>query len=76
MIPELKRSPEGRNGNPLQSSCLGIPWTEEPGGLQSMALQKVRHNRGTEPARAESKTRLKDGRRTKRRALAHLWERE
>ena len=21
-----------------------IPWTEEPGGLQSMALQTVRHN--------------------------------
>ena len=21
------------------SSCLGIPWTEEPGGLQSMGLQ-------------------------------------
>ena len=21
-----------------------IPWTEEPGGLQSMALQKVGHN--------------------------------
>ena len=22
----------------------GIPWTEEPGGLQSMGLQRVRHN--------------------------------
>ena len=21
-----------------------IPWTEEPGGLQSIVLQKVRHN--------------------------------
>ena len=21
-----------------------IPWTEEPGGLQSMVLQRVRHN--------------------------------
>ena len=21
-----------------------IPWTEEPGGLQSMGLQKVRHD--------------------------------
>ena len=28
------------NGNPLQYSCLEIPWTEEPGGLQSMELQK------------------------------------
>ena len=24
-----------------------IPWTEEPGGLQSMGLQKVRHNWAT-----------------------------
>ena len=22
----------------------GIPWTEEPSGLQSMGLQRVRHN--------------------------------
>ena len=22
----------------------GIPWTEEPGGLQSMGLQRVEHN--------------------------------
>ena len=28
------------HGNPLQHSCLGIPWTEEPGGLQSMGSQK------------------------------------
>ena len=29
-----------------QSSILawGIPWTEEPGGLQSMALQRVGHD--------------------------------
>ena len=29
----LGRSPGERNGNPLQYSCLGNPWTEEPGGL-------------------------------------------
>ena len=45
-----------------------IPWTEEPGGLQSMVLQRVRHNQGTEQACTESKTRLKDGR-TKRKEL-------
>ena len=28
----------GGNGNPLQCSCLEIPCTEEPGGLQSMGL--------------------------------------
>ena len=27
---------KGMNGNPLQYSCLENPWTEEPGGLQSM----------------------------------------
>ena len=31
-----KRSPGGGHGNPLQYSCLEIPWTEEPGGLPSM----------------------------------------
>ena len=29
------------NGCPLQYSCLRIPWTEEPGGLQSMGSQRV-----------------------------------
>ena len=28
----------------------GIPWTEEPGGLQSMGLQRVGHDLGTERA--------------------------
>ena len=36
------RSPEEGNGNPLQYSCLEIPWTKEPGGLQSMGSQRVR----------------------------------
>ena len=35
-IPGLGRSPGVGNGNPLQCSCLEIPWTEEPGGLQSV----------------------------------------
>ena len=47
-IPGLGRSPGGGNGNPLQCSCLKIPWTEEPGGLQSMALQRVGHALVTE----------------------------
>ena len=29
------------NGNPLQCSFLENSWTEEPGGLQSMGLQRV-----------------------------------
>ena len=32
-IPGSGRSPGGGNGNPLQYSCLGNPWREEPGGL-------------------------------------------
>ena len=30
--------------NPLQYSCLENPWTEEPGGLQSMGSQRVGHD--------------------------------
>ena len=26
-----------------------IPWTEEPGGLQSMGSQRVRHDLATKP---------------------------
>ena len=32
------------NGNPLQYFSWRIPWTEEPGGLQSMGLQRVAHD--------------------------------
>ena len=39
-IPELGRSPGEGNGNPLQYSCLEVPWTEEADGLLSMELQK------------------------------------
>ena len=44
LIPELGRSPGEGNGNPLQYSCLGIPWREDPGRLQSMGLQRVGHD--------------------------------
>ena len=33
---------EEENGCPSQYSCLGIPWTEEPGGPQSMVSQRIR----------------------------------
>ena len=42
--PGSGRSPEEGNGNPLQYSCLGNPWTEEPDGIQSMGWQRVRHD--------------------------------
>ena len=38
-IPGSRRSPGKRNGNSLQDSCLGNPWTEEPGGY-SVGSQK------------------------------------
>ena len=43
-IPRLGRSLGEENGNLLQYSCLENPMEEEPGGLQSMGLQRVRHN--------------------------------
>ena len=43
-IPGSGRSLGGRRGNPLQYSCLENPWTEEPGRLQCIDLQRVRHN--------------------------------
>ena len=40
-------SPGEGNGNPLQDSktpAWKTPWTEEPGTLQSMGSQRVRHD--------------------------------
>ena len=31
LIPGVRRSPGGGNGNPLQILAQRIPWTEEPG---------------------------------------------
>ena len=45
--PGLGRYSGEGNGNPLQYSCLQNPWTEETGGLQSMGLQRVRHDWAT-----------------------------
>ena len=44
-IPGLERSPGEGNGA-THSSILAwkIPWTEEPGGLQSMGSQRVGHD--------------------------------
>ena len=47
-IPGLGRSSGEGNGYPLQYSCSEIPWTEEPGRLQSMGLQRVGHDWSTE----------------------------
>ena len=46
-IPGPGGSPGGGNGNPLQYLAWNIPWTEEPGGLQSIGSQRVRHDCAT-----------------------------
>ena len=44
LIPGSGRSSGEGNGNPLQYSCLKIPWMEEPGRLQSMGSKRFRHD--------------------------------
>ena len=43
-IPGLGRYPGEGNGNPLQYYCWKIPGTEEPGRVQCMGSQRVRHD--------------------------------
>ena len=40
-IPGSGRSPGGESGNPPSILVWRTPWTEEPGGLQPMGLQRV-----------------------------------
>ena len=44
LIPGLGRSPGGGNGNPLQYSCLENPMDRGAWLVQSVGLQKVRHD--------------------------------
>ena len=44
LIPGLGRSPGEGHGNPLQYLAWRIPWTEEPGSLQSIGSQRIRHD--------------------------------
>ena len=43
-VPGWGRPPGGGHGNPPQYSCLENPIPEEPGYLQSMVLQRLRHD--------------------------------
>ena len=43
-IPESGRSPGERNGSHSSILAWETPWTEEPGGLWSRGLQRVRHD--------------------------------
>jgi len=44
LIPGWGRSPGGGHSNSLHFLAWRIPWTEEPGGLQSVGSKFVRHN--------------------------------
>ena len=46
-IPESGRSPGEANGNRSSILAWGIPWTEEPGRLQSMGSLRVGHDLAT-----------------------------
>ena len=48
LIPGSGRSPGEGNGNPLQYPCLENPWTEEPGGLQSVVMKRARQELAAE----------------------------
>ena len=43
LSPGMGRPPAEGNGNPLHILAWEIPWIEEPGGLQSMGSQRIRH---------------------------------
>ena len=46
--PWVEKIPWRRSWQPIQYSCLEIPWTEEPGGLHSMGSQRAGHDWVTE----------------------------
>ena len=50
-VKSLGREDPLEKGIATHSSILAwrIPWTEEPGRLQSMGLQRVRHDLATKP---------------------------
>ena len=54
--PWVAKSPRRRKWQPAPVFWRKIPWTEEPGGLQSMGSPRIGHNRATERARARART--------------------
>ena len=44
LIPGLGRFSGGGHGNPIQYFCLENPWTEQPRGLLSIGLKRIRHD--------------------------------
>ena len=49
-ISELGRSPGGGMATHSSIHAWEIPWMEEPGGLQSMGITRVRHDLATKPS--------------------------
>ena len=43
-VPRSGRCPRGGHGNPLSILAWRVPWTEEPGELQTIELQRVRYD--------------------------------
>ena len=43
LFPGSGRSPGEGHSNPLQYPCLENPWTDKPGGLQSIASKRDGH---------------------------------
>ena len=58
-IPGLGRTPGEGNSNSLPSPSLGIPWTEEPGGVRSTGSQRVRHGSASAQAHMHMALRVK-----------------
>ena len=54
-IPELGISLEKETATHSSILAWRIPWTEDPGGLQSKGLQGVGHDRSTEREHGHSK---------------------
>ena len=44
LIPGSGRYPGGRHGNPSSILAGRIPWTDKPGRLHTIGLQRVRHD--------------------------------
>ena len=53
-IPGPGRSPEKKMATHSSILAWEIPWTEEPGGLQSMGSQRVGHNLATKQQQTQA----------------------
>ena len=59
MIPGSQRSSEKEMATHSSILVWEIPWTEEPGGLQSMGLQRAGHDLVTKQQRNKAKQKVK-----------------